>query len=174
MLYNIRMEREIPHIVYTERAEPKRSFIRTDGALYVLLLLGAFGVILFSRVLEAMFEIKRLYLQIGMYAILLGTGYLIYRARLVDYIYELYDTEFRVLQAVGEKQKVLVTLPLDVITEIGTYRKTDARPTQRTFHGKREKTTAIRFTQDGKPSVLCVNATDTMREKLSEAIHAKN
>lgn len=164
----------MPHIVYTERSEAKRRIIRTDGALYVLLLLGAFGVIFLSRMLEVLLEIKRLYLQIGMYAVLLGAGYLIYRMRLVDYVYELYDTEFRVLQAVGEKQKLLAAVPLDAIAEAGTYRKTDARPTLRTFHGEREKTTAIWFTQDGKPSVLCLSATDTMREKLSEAIHAKN
>jgi hypothetical protein len=168
------MEREMPHIVYTERAESKRRIIRTDGALYVLVLLGAFGVIFLSRALEAALKVERLYLQLGMYAALFGVSYLIYRTRLVDYVYELYDTELRVLQAVGEKKKLLTTVPLDAITEVGTYRKTDARPTLRTFHGEREKTTAIWFTQDGKPSVLCLNATDAMREKLSEAIHAKN
>ena len=88
----------MPHMVHTERVEPKRRYIRSDGALYVLLLLGAFGVIFLSRVLANRLSIHTLYVQIGLYALLLGTGYAIYRVRLVDYVYELYDTELRVLQ----------------------------------------------------------------------------
>ena len=164
----------MPRIVHTERSEPKRRFIRTDGALYVLLLLGAFGVIFLSRVIEARFNVRRLYVQIALYAVLLGVGYLIYRARLVDYLYELYDTELRVVQSVGEKQKAILSVPLDAVTEVGPYRKTDATPVQRTYHGAREKTTAVRFTQEGKAFVLCLNASDTLRERLSEAINAKN
>ena len=163
----------MPHIVYTERSEPKRRFVRTDGALYVLLLLGAFAVIVLSRVAADWLGIKRLYLQIGMYAALLGAGYAIYRIRLVDYLYELYDTELRVLQAVGTKQKLLLSVPVHAVTEVGPYRKTEAKPAIRTFHGARETTTAVWFTREEKRFVLCLNASDALREKLSEAVHAE-
>jgi hypothetical protein len=173
MLYNICMKREMPHIVYTERSESKRRFVRTDGALYVLLLLGAFAVIVLSRVAANRFGISRLYLQVGMYALLLGAGYAVYRVRLVDYLYELYDTELRVLQAVGAKQKLLLSVPLGAVTEVGPYRKTDAKAVQRVFHGARETATAVWFLRDGKPFVLCLSASETMRKKLSEAVHAE-
>lgn len=163
----------MPHIVHTERTEPKRRLIRSDGALYVLLLLGTFGAIVLSHVLADRLHIHKLYVQIGLYAVLLGTGYWIYRARLVDYLYELYDTELKIIQAVGNRTKPILTVPLAAVTEVGTYRKTDAAPEQRTFHGAREKTTAVWFTRDGKPRVLCLNASDALKTKLAEAVHAK-
>ena len=162
----------MPHIVHTERTEPKRRFIRTDGALYVLLLLGVFGAIFVSHFLADRFGLSKLYVQIGLYAILLGTGYWIYRARLVDYLYELYDTELRITQVVGNKQKLLLTVPLEAVTEAGLYRKTDAKPEPRTFHGARKNTTAIWFERDGRRYVACVSVSDTMKEKLAEALHA--
>ena len=133
----------MPHIVHTERTEPKRGIVRTDGALYVLLLLGTFTAIFLARLLADRLGVNKLYVQIGLYAILLGTGYWIYRTRLVDYLYELYDTDLRITQIVGKKRKLLVTVPLETVTEVGTYRKTDAKNDQHTFHGAREKTTAV-------------------------------
>lgn len=164
----------MPHIVYTERSEAKRRFIRTDGALYVLLLAGAFGAIALSRVLADRLDVNRLYVQIGLYAVLLGTGYLIYRVRLVDYLYELYDGEFRAVYVVGSKQKPLISVSLSDVTEIGPFRKSDAKPTVRAYHGARENTTAVWFKKDGKPFVLYLNASETMKEKLAEAVHAKD
>ena len=162
----------MPHILYTERSEPKRRFIRTDGALYLVLLAGAFLAIFLSRLLADRLGISRLYVQIGLYAVLLGAGYLIYRIRLIDYIYELYDAEFCAVQAVGQKRKTILSVPLAEIGGIGPYRKTDARPAVRTFHGARKNTTAIWFERDGRRYVACVSVSDTMKEKLAEALHA--
>ena len=163
----------MPHIVHTERTEPKRKLIRTDGALYVLLLLGTFFAIFLSHVLASRLGVNKLYLQIGLYAILLGTGYWIYRVRLVDYLYELYDTDLRITQIVGNRYKQLVSVPLEAVTEVGPYRRTDAKSEQRTFHGAREKTTAVWFTKDGERFVACMNASEALRKKLTEAVHAK-
>lgn len=163
----------MPHIVHTERTEPKRGIVRTDGALYVLLLLGTFTAIFLARLLADRLGVNKLYVQIGLYAILLGTGYWIYRTRLVDYLYELYDTDLRITQIVGKKRKLLVTVPLETVTEVGTYRKTDAKNDQHTFHGAREKTTAVWYRKDGELRVVCMNASDALARKLSEAVHAK-
>ena len=164
----------MPHIVHTERVEPKRKFIRSDGALYVLLLLGVFAAIFLSRVLASALAINVLYVQIVLYAVLLGTGYWIYRARLVDYLYELYDAELRVLEIVGAKRKTLVTVPLTDVTAVGPFEKTDAKPEIRTFRGPRERTTAVWFTRGGQRFVVCLNASDALKEKLTEAVHAEN
>lgn len=164
----------MPHIVHTERTEPKRGLIRTDGALYVVLLLGTIAAILLSYALANRFGINKLYVQIGLLAILLGTGYWIYRVRLVDYLYELYDTELRVIEIVGKKQKRLLTVPIGRVTEVGPYRKTGAKAERRTFHGARERTTAVWFTENGEQRVACLNASDALSRKLSEAVHAKN
>lgn len=173
LLYNIRMERRVPHIVYTERSEPKRKIIRTDGALYLVLLAGAILAIFLSHVLADRLGVMRLYVQIGLYAALLGAGYLVYRMRLVDYIYELYASEFKVVQAVGQKRKPLLTVSLSDVREIGPYRDSDARASVRTYHGAKKNTTAIWYTKDGQSFVACVSASDAMKEKLSEALHAE-
>ena len=163
----------MPHIVHTERTEPKRGIVRTDGALYVLLLLGTFAAIFLAHLLADRLGVNKLYVQIGLYAVLLGTGYWIYRTRLVDYLYELYDTDLRITQIVGKKQKQLIVVPLEAVTEVGAYRKTDAKPDQRTFHGAREKTTAVWYRTDGELRVACMNASDALTKKLSEAVHAE-
>ena len=161
------------HIRHTERSAPSRRFIRSDGALYVLLLVGAFGAIALSRYLAKRMNVNMLWVQAALYAMLLGTGYAIYRMRLVEYLYELYDTELRVVQVVGAKQKTLLTVPVACITEIGPYRKTDAKPDPVTFHGAREKTTAVWYADGNERRVLCLNASDALREKLTEAAHAE-
>lgn len=163
----------MPHIVHTERTEPKRGLIRTDGALYVVLLLGAIGAIVLSHFLSNRFGVNKLYVQIGLYAVLLGAGYAIYRVRLVDYLYELYDTELRVTRMVGEKRKPILSVPVGTITEVGPYRRTDAKPEQQTYHGAREKATAVWFVREGERYVLCLNASDALKAKLTEAVHAK-
>ena len=163
----------MPHIVHTERTEVKRRFVRTDGALYVLLLLGVFAAIFLSRFLSNRLGVNTLLLQIILYVVLLGTGYWIYRVRLVEYLYELYDTELKVTQAVGEKMKLLLTVPIETVTEVGPYRKTDAKPDQRTFHGAREASTAVWYRKDGELRVVCLSASDALRRKLTEAVHAE-
>lgn len=171
LVYNGCMEQK-DRIVYSERNAPKRAIVRSDGALYVLLLIGTFAAIALGYVLSKQFGIKRLYVQLALYGVLLIGGYAIYRLRLVDYLYELTEGEFRVVQAVGSKQKPIVTVPLNSITEVGVYRQTDAAMEPRTFRGSREKTTAVWFVSEGKTHVVCLNPSDKLRELLSEAAHA--
>ena len=174
LVYNNRMEQERSQIVYSERNAPKRAIVRSDGALYVLLLLFVFGAIALSHVLAKRFGINRLYVQLGLYAILLIVGYVIYQLRLVDYLYELTESELIVTQAVGSKQKRLAAVPFDAIEEIGAYRETDAKPAPCTYRGNKSQTTAVWYTEAGQKHVLLLNASDALKEKLTEAIHAQH
>ena len=166
------MEQQRSRVVYSERNAPKRRIVRSDGALYVLLLIGTFGAIALGYVLSKQLGIRRLYVQLALYAVLLAAGYAIYRLRLIDYLYELTDTEFRVTQAVGSKEKPILAVPLSAITEVGAYRQTDAIAEARTYRGSRDRTTAVWFTADGKTHIVCLNASDRLIEKLTEAAHA--
>ncbi len=168
------MEQKRSEIVYQERNAPKKAVVRSDGALYVLLLLLVFGAIALSYVLSKQFGINRLYVQLGLYALLLIVGYAVYRIRLIDYIYTLTKTDLIVTQAVGSKQKELAAVPLRAIERFGAYEKTDAKPAQRTYRGGKEKTTAVWYTDAGERYVLLLNATDALKEKLSEAIHVED
>ena len=98
------MEQKRSEIVYQERNAPKKAVVRSDGALYVLLLLLVFGA----------------------------------------------------------------------IERFAAYEKTDAKPAQRTYRGGKEKTTAVWYTDVGERYVLLLNATDALKEKLSEAIHVED
>lgn len=171
-MYNSRMEQQSQIVLYSERNAPKRAIVRSDGALYVLLLLLVFGSIALSHVLSKQFGIERIYVQLGLYALLLILSYAIYRLRLIDYIYELTDRELIVTQAVGSKKKQLAVIPLDSIREVGAYQKTDAKPTVCAHRGKRQDATAVRYTESGESCVLLLNASDALKGKISEAIHA--
>ena len=166
------MEQKEPRIVYTERNAPKRVVIRSDGALYAVLLLGTFLMIALAHWLASRFGVNRLYVQIGLYATLLGIGYLIYRTRLIDYVYELTDDALIVKQAVGNRRKQIVSVPYSSIREVGPFRKIDAKREPRTFHGAIAQTTAVRFERDGETYVVFLRASDTLKEKLMEAYHA--
>ena len=171
-MYNSRMENNGTQVRYSERNAPRRAIVRSDGALYVLLLIATLGAIFLAYTLSKQFGINRLYVQLALYASLLALGYAIYRLRLIDYIYELTDAEFRVMQAVGEKKKPIVAVPLSAVTEVGAYRETDAKPDPRTYRGRRNGTTAVWYDAEGEKRVVCLNATDRLKELLSEAAHA--
>jgi hypothetical protein len=173
LVYNNRMEQNPNMVIYAERNAPKRALVRSDGALYVLLLFLVFGAIALSHVLSKQFGINRLYVQLALYALLLIVGYAIYRLRLVDYLYELTEKELIVTQAVGSKQKRLAVVPLEAIAEVGAYRKTDAKPAANAYRGQKSQTTAVWYAEAGERYVLLLNASDTLKEKLSEAIHAQ-
>ena len=166
------MEQTGTRVRYSERNAPKRAIVRSDGALYVLLLIGTLGAIFLAYTLSKQFGINRLYVQLGLYAVLLIAGFLIYRLRLVDYIYELTDTEFRVLQAVGNKEKPIVTVPLSAITEVGAYRETDGRPEFKTYRGALNRTKTVRYMAGEQMKTICLNPSDRLVELLSEAAHA--
>lgn len=169
-MYNSRMEQKEPRVIYTERNTPKRVVIRSDGALYAVLLLGTLLLIVLAYRLTARLGINRLYVQIGLYAALLGIGYLIYRVRLVEYVYELTDDALIIGQAVGKRQKILVSVPFSAIREIGPYSQTEAKREPRAYHGRRTSATAIRFERDGEERIVLLRASDTLKEKLAEVV----
>ncbi len=174
LVYNSRMEQKTPEIGYTERNTAKRRIIRSDGALYLLLLLLTFGLVALTYVLAQRLQINRLYLQIGLYAVLLAVGYAVYRLRLVDYLYELTDQALVVSQTVGNKQKRIAEIPFSAIEEIGAYRKDDAVQAISAYRGKKDEATAIWFREDGNRQILLLNASETLKEKLTEAMYARD
>ncbi len=169
-MYNSRMEQTEPRVIYTERNTPKRVVIRSDGALYAVLLLGTFLMIVLAYRLTARLGINRLYVQIGLYAALLGIGYLIYRVRLTEYVYELTEDTLIIQQAVGKRQRVLVSVPFSAIREIGPYLQTEVKREPRTYHGRRAFTTAIRFERENEDRIVLLRASDTLKEKLAEVV----
>ena len=164
------METSVQTLVHSELSEPAPRVIRSDGALYLVLLLGAVGCIALSRWLSDRFGLLRIWFQIGLYAGLLGTGYAIYRLRLVGYRYLLTDRELRIDQVVGKKIKPLLTVPLDNL--IGEGPGEEGASDGRTYTGRRRDAFCVRYRTDAGVRRLYLSCSETLRSLISEHIHA--
>ena len=101
--------------VCTVQTEPRWRFVRSEGALGVLLLLGALGVITMGGAVNTRFEIPRAYVQLPLYALLFLFGLAARRLGLVKFGYTLTDCELVIERIVGRRvrQRVCVAL-LDI------------------------------------------------------------
>ena len=154
---------------YSELSEPKRRIIRSDAALFVLLLLGAIGCIALSHYLSDRFGVLRIIFQLSLYGVLLAGGYLIYRFRIVSYRYTLSDSQFLVTQVVGNRTKDLFTVPIEAIVSVGVDEH--AISEGRTYVGSRKNTFAVTYRKDGELRTLFLSGSDRLRELIEEQIH---
>ncbi len=156
------MEQSTVNFVHTEVSEPKHRFVRSNAALYVLLLACVLAIILLGNKLALWLNIPRGTIQLILYGILFVLAFLIYRFRLTAFRYTLTDCDLFIGKITGKKEANLFVLPLDKISFVG-----DCSPdthAERTYCGRRENT--IKVTCDGRDYLL--SATDTLKEKLIE------
>ena len=102
----------------SDTAAPKRSFLRSDGALYVVLLAAVIGIIMLGNFLSALWELPRFYVQLTLYALLIALGYAVYRCCLVSFRYVLTDRMLSVSRVVGKKVRPEANLHLSDIVSI--------------------------------------------------------
>ena len=162
------MEDTIPVFLHTEVAEPRRRIVRSDAALYLLLLLGAVGCILLSHWLAERFAAMRLLFQIALYAALFSGGYAVYRLRLMAFRYTLTDRELLVYRIVGRKETLLLTVPLRGVT-VGAWQNGLPGYEGRTYVGRRADSLCLTY-DDGRPHAVCISPSDTLHTKLLAAI----
>ena len=166
------MAEKIPTWIHSELSEAKRRIIRSDAALFAILLAGAIGCIALSHYLAERFGVIRLAVQITLYAALLATGYLLYRFRLVSYRYTLTDCELTVSEVVGNREKKLFAVPLEDILSVVPYREASGVFEGRTYVGKRENTVCVIYRKEGERRVLCLSGSEQLAEKIREQLHA--
>lgn len=159
-------------ILYTERVAPPRRFIRSDTALYVLLLLGALGIITLGNRCIRDLGATALYVQAGMYALLLGGGYLVYRFRLRQLRYTLTDKGFCVDFITGRGERPGVRIPLEDIFYAGPYdarrlKKENCGPGPHVRVGKLADTLMLLYRQEGKIRALCISPGPELRAMLT-------
>lgn len=166
------MEERIENHIFMERAEPKRRFVRSDGALYVLLLICVFGVILLGNWLGAKYDLARFYVQISMYVLLLAAGYWVYRTQLVAFRYALTDRMLNVTRLVGRKERAEAHLHLSDITSVKPYaeaEKANLGKLRRLYAGTGQDLTAIVCREGGKTQTLLISLS---KENLGKLIAA--
>ena len=157
--------------VYSEISEPERKLIRSDGALYIILLLLVFAVIFAGNYLQNLLGIPRLFIQVGLYILLCIFAVVLYRKRLRFFRYTLTDRMLSTSRLVGKKERPEAQAHLSDITCICAYKELTEIPKHfsKCFHGKKEDSLAVLYKTSGGVQGMLLSPSAKMRDALLAA-----
>lgn len=167
--YNKTMEHRVEHHICMEKSEPRRSFIRSDGLLYVLLLVGVVSIIVLGTTLSERYGWPRAYTQIALYAILIAIGIAVYRVRLMSFRYSLTDRMLTVDRIVGKKERAEAHVHLSDICRIrpcAALSEGEGGRPLKLCHGNRAAATAVTYRVGGEERTLLLGLSEEMKERL--------
>lgn len=165
------MEMKQTEILYSEVSAPKRSLIKSDVVLWVLVVLSVFALVFLGSFFEIVIGTPGGIVQIAVYLLLLGEILLLYRVRLVSYRYVLTERMFSVTRVLGKKERYDASIHLVDIAQVRSaaeLAKGEGGKRARLFHGKREEAVAVIYRVAGEEKTLLVSMTESMRKKLVE------
>lgn len=164
-------ETDVQNLICMENAAPQPRFIRSAGALYVVLLLLAIGSIAVANALEERLQIPRAYSQIALYVLLLGAGWYSYRFRLTALRYTLTDRVFSIDRLTGRSERAEERLLLSDISNIGRFMPDEGFGIRRGAAKNRsilprKDSMVIRYRTGGEEQVLLISPSEELLEKL--------
>jgi len=167
------MEETVYNVIVTEVAAPEKRYVRSEGALYALLVLGALLIIGAGNRLQALLDLPPVLVQVVLYGALLALGYWVLRFRLTSHRYTLTDRALFVSRLMGRSEKLMAEVPLEAIEYAGPFdeeklKALGCRMGPNVWTGKREATTMLIYTEDGVRRVLCLSAGEKLKGKLTE------
>ena len=167
------MDDMVYDVIVTEVASPEKKHIRSEGALYALLVLGALIVIGLGNRLRDVLDLPPVLVQGGLYALLLASGYCVLRFRLTSFRYTLTDKALFVSRLTGRSEKLMAEVPLEAIEYAGPYdgaklKELGCRMGPSVRVGKIEDTTMLIYREEGALQCLCLSAGETLKGKLTE------
>ena len=167
------MEDMVYDVIATELAAPKKKHIRSEGALYALLVLGALLIISLGNRLMLLLDLPPVLVQGVLYALLLLAGYWVLRFRLTSHRYTLTDRAFFVTRLMGRSEKLVAEVPLEDIEYAGPYdpeklKALSCRMGPNVRAGKREDTTMLIYRGADGRQALCLSAGEELKGKLTE------
>ncbi len=167
------MEDLVYEVIATEVAAPEKKYVRSEGALYALLVLGAVVVIGLGNRLTGLLGLPPVLVQGTLYGLLMGLGYWVLRFRLTSHRYTLTDRAFFVTRLTGKSEKLMAEIPLGVIEYVGPYdgakvKELGCRMGPNVRKGKLEGTTMLIYREKGALQCLCLSAGEEMKGKLTE------
>ncbi len=166
------MEDIVQNYIMTEKALQKRRRIRSDGALYALLLLCVFTVIFLGNLACAAWDWPYVAVQVPLYVLLAAGGYLLYRYCLTEFSYVLTDRMLTVDRVIGRKTKPDVQIHLCDIRAIYPYEKAAAMDGKifALYTGKRKDTVAVIYDthMKQKRGILLLSISKAFQQKLVE------
>ena len=160
-------------VIVTEVASPEKKHIRSESALYALLVLGVLLVIGLGNRLVSWLDLPPVLIQGTLYAVLLGLGYWVLRFRLTGHRYTLTDKAFFVTRLTGRSEKLVAQVPLENIEYAGPYDRAKLRalgcsPGPNVRVGKLETTTMLIYREGETRRCLCLSAKEELKGKLTE------
>ena len=160
-------------VIVTEVAAPEKKHLRSEGALYALLVLGALVIIGLGNRIQTWLDLPPVLVQGVLYAGLIGLGYYVLRFRLTSFRYTLTDKAFFVSRLSGRSEKLVAEIPLDDIEYAGPYdgqklKELGCRLGPSVRVGKLEETTMLIYREDGTRQALCLSAKEELKGKLTE------
>ena len=161
-------EIRVENLVAMETSSPKRRLIRSDGALYALLLVAVIGIIVAGNALNSRWNLPRLYVQGTLYAVLLLLGWLVDRYCLIGFRYTLTERMLRVERLVGKKVRADENVHLSDIAWIRPAASCagDIEKPRRVYTGRRADALAAQVCLAAKRYTLLVSASPEFTEKL--------
>ena len=110
------------NLISMETVAPKRRFQHSAGAAYIILILLTIGTISLANLIEARWQIPRIYLQPALYLLIAGCVVYVYRFHSITYRYTLTDEIFVIEQIASSMTRLIATLSLNDVQEISTNR----------------------------------------------------
>lgn len=162
------LETKISRYLHTEAVKPEHRLTRNSSALYLLLILCVFGCMALSSWLSAIIRVARLTVQIILYLVVIGGGYLVYRRFLVGYQYTVTSEELIVDQLIGGRQKKLLSVPLQNIIRCGKPEQLKNTKTENAYLGKKADSLMVLYERDQRLHALYVSGSETLRTILTE------
>ncbi len=168
-IYNKIMEASaVENHVMMEKAAPRRQFVRSDGALYVLMLVLVIGVIVAGNALSALWGLPRLYVQLALYAVLIAVGYWVYRRCLVVFRYSLTDRMLTIDRIVGKKMRNDENVHLCDIVALRPFDGTnrDTGKLRWLYVNRRRDTLAVTVSTGGRRFTILMSPSEEFAGKL--------
>ena len=160
-------------VIATEVASPEKKYIRSEGGLYAILVVGALLVIALGNRLQAWLGLPPVLVQGALYGLLFALGYWVLRYRLTSHRYTLTDKAFFVTRLMGKNEKLMAEIPLAAIEFAGPYdgaklKALGCRMGANVRAGRIEDATMLIYRENGVPMALCLTAGEKLKGKLTE------
>lgn len=138
------------NLICMETVVPKRRFQHSAGAAYIFLILLTIGAILLANMIEARWQIPRIYIQPTLYLLIAGCAVYVYRFHSITYRYTLTDEVFVIEQIAGAKTRLIAVLQMNEVKEISANRSEAYQKTIRYNASVSPKKTSIFITVESE------------------------
>lgn len=160
-----------PVLIHTELIAPEKRFIRTDGGLYAIMLIGVLFTVGFGSTLAQKIGMDERAMHWTLYGVLVILGIIIYRTRLTSWRYTLTSEGLFVDRVAGKKEKAEIEIPLSAIGYCGPYDAAllekegrAAGPNVRAC--KKRDSYMVLYTESGKKKCVLLSPSSALIDKL--------